>query len=911
MALIPASPSSTEIIQSLNSETQTVSIPSSTTTIDTETPFKYKVDNDSSKEYMTLTPVKLKDLESPSRNIFGSSSKNDYSNIKSNSNLHLNSTEKLYKDKFNMISKQLEKLLENLNIVYQKIGYSNLEITQKEKLIFNTLSESIKRFYEQAECEMDQLSINNDIEEEILNILLDQLKDSSGIATIPDLYIRNAILAPTKKTVPQSPKRPLSLLNKKNSLQSARTFIFKSYIPRLKAFLNTAINFQRIASTLDNIESISGIDKQLISKIPTLEVLNQFQNVLNIYPGNIDEIYKFMKNNKKLLLYGEGFQNISEEYIKEILRTTDLYQKEYEARIAHIRLMIKEITKLAIELEMNTNKNIQLILEPYQHLKTEYIQVTQEKIVQLENILEELKLCQQSRVQQKKKLVSECQELWTKLKIPDQHIETFLKNNKGLSLKVIENFNVELSNLGVMKKKLIKKLIVDSFEKIKGHWETLQISQMEKDTFLHQFNSMKEKANSLADDEEILGVCENEISKLDEKLAIYAPVLKLIKEFQSLQEDKIFLEKSSKDSSRLLSRNSHKILLKEEKTRKRMTRHFPKVIKELKIKLKEAEELFDKPFVLNGQDLIDVVLEEETELISKYPRSMLDMGQSSTTKVDRNKRKEMSRGSKTNLSRTNTMIHKTPRGKSTISSNISTIKRSVNKSVNRSIKGTKSISPQRNITKILAPTLLIKNHSLKREPVFERAQSSTLQITPTFSMDLKESRMRLNGIRPTKLFPLNMNKLQNNYVSQIPTLTKTKSNLGESRIPRLSENDKENIENPFKLSQPKNSTPVHEQRLDNPIDLLHPENRNNTDTEKFSSPYKEPDHSIYKLSMSPDGKFKLNIQQEENQFDDTSILEDDEADPNFVHWKREQLANLQNIKQLQKENSILSQSLNN
>ncbi|OXT09733.1 hypothetical protein B9K03_12130, partial [Rothia sp. Olga] len=60
---------------------------------------------------------------------------------------------------------------------------------------------------------------------------------------------------------------------------------------------------------------------------------------------------------------------------------------------------------------------------------------------------------------------------------------------------------------------------------------------------------------------------------MDAKLAIYAPVLKLIKDFQNLLKDKEFLAQSSKDSSRLLSRNSHKILLNEERARKRITRH--------------------------------------------------------------------------------------------------------------------------------------------------------------------------------------------------------------------------------------------------------------------------------------------------------------------------------------------------
>lgn len=52
----------------------------------------------------------------------------------------------MYRENFILISKDLEKLLENLNVIYQNIGYSNTEIITKEKIIFTTISNSINNF---------------------------------------------------------------------------------------------------------------------------------------------------------------------------------------------------------------------------------------------------------------------------------------------------------------------------------------------------------------------------------------------------------------------------------------------------------------------------------------------------------------------------------------------------------------------------------------------------------------------------------------------------------------------------------------------------------------------------------------------------------------------------------------------
>lgn len=77
-------------------------------------------------EYFRLTPVNLKTLRSP---------------LKQNPmNCELNDNS--YKENFNLISRQLQELLRELDVIYKEVGYSNIEISNKEKLAY--IPQSIK-----------------------------------------------------------------------------------------------------------------------------------------------------------------------------------------------------------------------------------------------------------------------------------------------------------------------------------------------------------------------------------------------------------------------------------------------------------------------------------------------------------------------------------------------------------------------------------------------------------------------------------------------------------------------------------------------------------------------------------------------------------------------------------------------
>ena len=124
------------------------------------------------------------------------------------------------------------------------------------------------------------------------------------------------------------------------------------------------------------------------------------------------------------------------------------------------------------------------------------------------------------------------------------------------------------------------------------------------------------------------------------------------------------------------------------------------------------------------------------------------------------------------------------------------------------------------------------------------------------------SEVSSHGIRPTQLFPLSeskINNMTNIKTSRIPSLTKSTTKRSMlNTISQLSGKENALLDNQL-LSEQQQEYKSHK-------DI----------TARLHSPYKEPDHSVYQLSQSPDGKFRLSIQQRQldNPFDDTSLYEE-------------------------------------
>ncbi|QLG74045.1 hypothetical protein HG535_0F05570 [Zygotorulaspora mrakii] len=840
------------------------------------------------KDCMKLTPVNIKTLASPIRHPRHEVNQNISERI---------SADDTYKENFGLIARQLEKLLESLNIVFRQIGYSNSEIVSKEKMIFNTLSDSITKFSYQAESELKTLAQHNDFDQDILNRILEIIDDSTGIDSISDLYVRNAILVPKNKPFVTSPKKPLSLLSKKKLLHSGKKFVLNAYIPKLLEFLNHSIQFQLLYNAVN--ESLKDLrDPKILTSLPPLKLAVHLKNILRDSQNDIDAVTRLIKNYKDELLAGRYFNDLSKEMNELIADSIKLYEVEYKNRLGKITSMSRTISDLFKKLHVDTEnevdpqiKDLLVVYSTNNHSgKNDFLPVHKNITERLESTLKEYQVAFGKRVENRDILLSKCRSLWYKLNVPDDYVNNFLSENSTLSSVVLMRFANELEKLENMKKKVIKTLINDALRKIEGLWETLQSEAQERTEFLRKFDSMKSTSINLEDDERLLGLCENEIKGLEEKLAIYMPVLKLIEEFKQLQADKGSLEKSSKDSSRLLLRNSHKILLQEEKTRKRITRHFPRIIQDLKLGLSRIEEMSGKPLYIDGENLNEMVVKQEEELLTRYPRSRVNRGarkpQISSASKPAAKRyqpeqKRLRRNASFSFSyREDTSaidLNQTP----------ATRLNSVNKSDrdttgstdsdSSSIKYTQEVrfsSPVKPFTKLLPPTYIARRSESKiPEPKVKNLNSLSLVPSPVFRP--RNSAPKNEIVRPTRLFPISSNKINQNKTYQ--------ANQFEELMKQGTVLSNEQINEPAGKENVVNSTPK----------FLHASTK---DAFHFSSPYRESNNSVYKLSMSPEGKCTLNVQESglTSGVDDTSFV-DDENDKYYDTWKKEQILKLKNF----------------
>ncbi|KAM9901341.1 hypothetical protein OXX79_004599 [Metschnikowia pulcherrima] len=172
-----------------------------------------------------------------------------------------------------------------------------------------------------------------------------------------------------------------------------------------------------------------------------------------------------------------------------------------------------------------------------------------------------------------------CVELWEKLGENKNYTEQFLSENASLKDSAITNLKVELKRLYSKRAEYVDSFILDARNQISQLQEKLLYSEERCREF--KFHDYDVNAES-GDKEQILNEHEAEIARLKADYCSKEPVLSLYAQLTGLLEDQKFLAESSKDSSRLLSKNSCKILLNEEKLRKKISKNLPPVLTMLK-----------------------------------------------------------------------------------------------------------------------------------------------------------------------------------------------------------------------------------------------------------------------------------------------------------------------------------------
>lgn len=820
------------------------------------------------KRFMTLTPVKLKELGSPiqaqSQNLLFDCEK---PSLPFTPQLTQESPKQIaYRENFSAISKELFKLLENLNYIYGRIGYSNVEIVRKEKQIFTTFSNSIQAFFKEADEEMNYIMESNASQENLLNKILTVIDDPSGIRTIPDLYIRNAILISSSKTVPLSPKKSLSLLRKQHLLETARTFILKSYTPIILRSLRHYILLQQLTTAIDDNRmdpSHVEIESRILSTLPPVDLSLKLLRQIETLQNDHGKLSQYISDNSKTLLESPSFAHLSTEVQDCIESMIGRYQKEYDSRISFVNDQISNLKKLKGQLsDIPLFSKLTYIQEYSSAPSDKFLPVHKPFLEKLEADVRELEILKDERKRLKTAIVHECQILWRKLRIPNEYIEQFMLSNDDLTEKTIQTFQMEINRLESMKKVMINNLINKCWSEIEELWKVLHFPEDLKQEFVLSIQEMKSVSKTLEDEEQILSRCEEAIDQLKERKAIYEPILVLTEEFKSLQIDKQFLEESSKDSSRLLTRNSHKILLKEEQIRKRITRHFPRVIEDLSSKLEDLEQKFGAPFYYEGMLLKDIIEEEVRDLQMKYPRSRIRLTKSSKQSYHTNSLMSTKVKSTRPVKRTSSMpIANTETSYSNDKSSGCVMKNRPTKDRVRSLDSSN-----------LTTTSRANNRNQNVQAIKDKSGGICVKGSqlPTINLDMISTPIQsMKKNLKKELLPVSKNILNSN-----------------SRIPRFEG---------MKLRPPHNlhSNSDKENFMSNSLAPNSPESKVHTSVKRIeSSPYKESDQSDHKLIMSPEGRYQSSVRQNAyDDFDDTSIMDEDQ-DKDYTAWKQAQVSRL-------------------
>lgn len=220
-------------------------------------------------------------------------------------------------------------------------------------------------------------------------------------------------------------------------------------------------------------------------------------------------------------------------------------------------------------------------------------------------------------------LMGACTRLWDKLGESPQFIQQFSDLNSSLTDKSLSNLKMELNRLLMKRSEFISSFIVDAKKEVDDYQTRLLYSESQKKEF--QFYDYDTNDDS-DDKEQILNLHEAEVERLRREYESKEPILKLYGELNELLDDQKFLEESSKDSSRLLQKDSCKILMKEERIRKNLHKNLPRVIRTLKeMVIKFNNEQLDqekRPFMIHGEGLFEKVLLIESEVCNqRRPKS--------------------------------------------------------------------------------------------------------------------------------------------------------------------------------------------------------------------------------------------------------------------------------------------------
>lgn len=459
------------------------------------------------------------------------------------------------------ITAQLESINGQLQTLFDELGISTQERTDREKRVYAVVSEALAQHVEQVKRERDELKSQCVEMQQNVRDMANALRDVDLNLVLGDLgRLVFAEISPPFVQVEQDLTKVFNTLEKVYIQRSDK-------VNKLLAQLN---------SLSDKVDGVT-ISADLHP------------------PSSKDDL------------------NLSNSYLAQLEAEIQRWRNELQSRISKASMLATQIVSLWVELGTPQEAIDNNIMSCYR-TKPEQLGTTLEDIARLNSTYESLSYEKSQREAQLSTLTKDINTLWDKLSEDETYIHDFKRANRGLGPNAINAFMNEHSRLQEKKRQHIHVFIQDAREQLQTLWQRLYFSEEEMSEFMPAYADISTDAS--------LEAHESEILRLEQLLIERQPILSLIEQFYELQNEAKQLEASTQDASRLLGRGGGgkrdpSRLLREEKIRKRLAKRKPIVLQELKQGLAAWENHTATPFLIHGESFNEILEAELDKLGGK------------------------------------------------------------------------------------------------------------------------------------------------------------------------------------------------------------------------------------------------------------------------------------------------------
>ncbi|ODV91795.1 hypothetical protein CANCADRAFT_75803 [Tortispora caseinolytica NRRL Y-17796] len=498
-------------------------------------------------------------------------------------------------DGTSFLASKLRDLDSKLAGLYDELGIPEEERVERGKQIYEVISKAIDDHVNSVQAECDQLKDHSSDLKASLSRMIGVLGDYRHPKLSAEQLNEIQILPP--------------LIPLHSMLQHLEDQITKVYNSRHTKLLKLVEQISSMVSEPEGLE----LPEKLVSILNTAHTPNNLSNsTISFLDSEAARIHQI--NQERLMTAHEVAKDIAEVY-----KALEIPDAEWDPKVLQLTTDMQSVSSMSLA----------------------EIRYLQETFVANAKTLKE-------RRDYLNNLINKVSYLWDRLGEDPTRIDQFKADHDNLSRLNISAYESELQIQLENKRKHMAVFISDARKQLTDLCQTLYYSPEETVAFV----------NSSSDDqsEETLNQLESDIASLQERCAKFAPLLNAVKAYFELRADKEELERSEKDPDRLKSRNTSRILLREEKIRKKLRNQKPLVLKSLRAAANQFHLQYSEHFRVNGKPILDVIeedqeAEKEAAALAKAARSRPTAAKSAPTNTSSTRPSTSSTSASTNSSR--------------------------------------------------------------------------------------------------------------------------------------------------------------------------------------------------------------------------------------------------------------------